>query len=254
MYDRTYAPGEIADALRKAGAPADAVRRWVAIALAESGGRAMATNESPVETSLGPWQINLKAHPGVSVECARDLACATAEAKRISKGFTDAGPWGAFTNGSYRKYLDRTPLSDDEREKISTKLAGLVGKIQGSLGGFSDKQAADELRAAFPDVPLEWLRSLAFTGGKDIPDASQVPVLGGIGKAIVDAAEGRPVTTLPNVPLAKDAGELIALLTTPSNMWRLLALVGGAVLIVAGVKLYTAPSPDPVRSFTGAAA
>lgn len=102
----TYTRDEIASAMRGAGFPDPEVRTGIGIVLAESLGRAEATNDTPGrEYSVGPWQINLLAHPDVSESCARDLVCSTQVAFRLwrDQGW---GPWGAFTSGSYRRFVE----------------------------------------------------------------------------------------------------------------------------------------------------
>ncbi len=86
------------------GAPADTI---VAIALAESGGNTCSYNPSdPFGGSFGVLQIN-GAHfgsNGMSQACALDPACAFRFAHGLwsAQGFQ---PWGTFTNGSYKQFL-----------------------------------------------------------------------------------------------------------------------------------------------------
>lgn len=83
-----------------------------AIARAESGCRAEATAQTPQEYSVGPYQINLRAHPWVDEACARDPLCATEAAYRIwtSQGL---GAWTTWRTGAWRRFaaLDVGPLA-----------------------------------------------------------------------------------------------------------------------------------------------
>lgn len=102
----TFTREELATTMRAVGFPDAEIRTGVGVALAESGGRAEATNDTPGrEYSVGPWQINLLAHPGVTEACARDLVCSTQYAFRLwsSQGWA---PWSAFLNGTYRRFVE----------------------------------------------------------------------------------------------------------------------------------------------------
>ena len=57
-------------------------------------------------TDRGLWQINSCWHPSVSKSCAYDAQCNANAAYRISSGGANWKPWVAYTNGSYRNYLD----------------------------------------------------------------------------------------------------------------------------------------------------
>lgn len=74
-----------------------------AIAMAESGGVPNAIARSSREFSVGLWQINTKVHPYTPAQMAEPMQNAEA-AYKISKGGTNWTPWGAFTNGSYKKF------------------------------------------------------------------------------------------------------------------------------------------------------
>lgn len=107
MQSYTYSPEDIAQAMRNAGFPDDQLATGVAISLAESGGRYEATNDSAIEYSVGPWQINLKAH-NLPESAARELQSATNYAYQLWSGrggrFTD---WSVYLNGSYQSQLPR---------------------------------------------------------------------------------------------------------------------------------------------------
>lgn len=72
-----------------------------AIAVAESGGSSDALSVTPRERSVGPLQINMRAHPAYSESCLRSLSCALAAAWKISSGGTNFAPWSVYKSGSY---------------------------------------------------------------------------------------------------------------------------------------------------------
>lgn len=79
----------------------------VAIALAESGGDPLATNQAgntPPSTDRGLWQINSYWHNEVSDHCAFDPVCCAREALRISGG-ANWSQWSTFGNGAYKQFL-----------------------------------------------------------------------------------------------------------------------------------------------------
>lgn len=105
----TVTDARIAALLDGAGFPRGELVTGVAVALAESGGDPGARNNSPPrEDSQGLWQINTLAHPWTAGTNLYDPATNAAAAYRV---WTQAGgswrPWGAYTNSSFRQYLDR---------------------------------------------------------------------------------------------------------------------------------------------------
>ena len=74
-----------------------------AIAFAESGGLPGAIARTSREYSVGLWQINTKVHP-YTVADMKDPIKNAAAAFKISRGGTNWNPWGAYTNGSYKKF------------------------------------------------------------------------------------------------------------------------------------------------------
>ncbi len=75
-----------------------------AIARAESGCRSEATNVTQREYSVGPFQINLRAHPWVTEECARDYWCSAGAALEIERR-QGLGAWSVFRDQSFRRFL-----------------------------------------------------------------------------------------------------------------------------------------------------
>jgi len=80
-----------------------------AVAMAESGGNPEAVGVGPKERSIGLWQINILVHkpPMVSDEAGLKVPKLNAYAARAiyAKAGNTWKPWGAYTNGSYKKYL-----------------------------------------------------------------------------------------------------------------------------------------------------
>lgn len=73
-----------------------------AVAMAESGGWTGATNITSREHSVGLWQINTKVHPYTPEQMADPMQNAIAALNLFkAKGWK---PWGAYTNGSYKRH------------------------------------------------------------------------------------------------------------------------------------------------------
>lgn len=94
----------------------------VAIARAESGGSTTAVNPNdPYGGSYGVLQIN-GAHfqSGTTTRlCALDPQCAFNFAFGLSKSGTDFSPWGTYTNGQYRQYLNTPSLGGSNLSSTS---------------------------------------------------------------------------------------------------------------------------------------
>lgn len=77
-----------------------------AIALAESAGDQDAVNNCPPrEYSVGLWQINILGSKTLTKEMMVDPLQNAKEAFRRSNNGKTYRPWGAYTNGSYKKFL-----------------------------------------------------------------------------------------------------------------------------------------------------
>ncbi len=117
MFKVTDPCDEIAAALAQAGWPEWAIPIMVRVAYAESGCRREATARSPLEYSVGPFQINLLAHPGVSEECARDPFCAARYALQLARSPRGLCHWTAFRNLFPGQCLR---VTDEPSETIAT--------------------------------------------------------------------------------------------------------------------------------------
>lgn len=138
----TYSAADRAAAMRRAGFPESSIPLGTAISLAELGPQSDVTKVfGDNGTSIGPWQIHLPAHPDVTSACAMDLDCSTRAAYRISSGGTNWNPWGAFTDGRYKQYLEQAANvssgAQDQPPTAETSSSLSAGSDQGSpLTGF----------------------------------------------------------------------------------------------------------------------
>lgn len=109
-------PEQIAEHAHAAGFRGSDLTTAVAVALGESGGRTDAHNTLGRDDSYGLWQINLFGSLGpdrrekYDLGSDRELLNPTTNAEAAYGVFRERGdtfePWGAYTNGSYRQFLD----------------------------------------------------------------------------------------------------------------------------------------------------
>ena len=100
-----YSQAQVAALLAQAGWPANLIPTMAAVVMGESSGYAGALNSTSREYSVGLAQINLRVHTDITEAEARDPLTNLRYALQLyyqAGGFT---PWGAYTNGSYRRYL-----------------------------------------------------------------------------------------------------------------------------------------------------
>ena len=100
-----YSQAQIAAMLALAGWPADLIPTMAAVVMAESSGYVGALNSTAREYSVGLAQINLRAHTDITEAQARDPLTNLRYALRLYRQAGGFSPWGAYTNGSYRRYL-----------------------------------------------------------------------------------------------------------------------------------------------------
>jgi hypothetical protein len=104
-----YTYAQLSTALAATGMYPGNARIGAAVAEAESSGRSNALCDSCSgvrEFSVGPWQINLYAHPDVTESCAQDLTCAASAAARISDRGLDWSAWSTYTSGAYLGHME----------------------------------------------------------------------------------------------------------------------------------------------------
>jgi hypothetical protein len=103
-------PATIAQYAANAGFSGPALQTAVAIALAESGGNPNAVGDLNLGTSVGLWQINLRAHPEFANVNLRDPQTNANAAFAI---YTAAGssfsPWSTYKSGAYQAFLSAAP-------------------------------------------------------------------------------------------------------------------------------------------------
>ena len=109
-------PEQIAGHAQAAGFRGEDLTTAVAVALAESGGRTQAHNTDAPDDSYGLWQINMYGALGpdrrerYGLDSDRELLDPATNAEAAYEVFRERGrsfePWSAYTNGSYREFLD----------------------------------------------------------------------------------------------------------------------------------------------------
>ncbi len=82
-----------------------------AVAMAESGGYAMAVGDVTLGFSIGLWQINLRAHPEYAATSLYDPNANAIAAFKISNRGTNWKPWTTFNNGAYKKFMPAKPAT-----------------------------------------------------------------------------------------------------------------------------------------------
>lgn len=100
-----YSIGQLQDIARQAGWPENLIVTIAAIGMGESGGDPNARNPNLArENSIGLWQVNRYAWPQYPEASLRDPIYNAQAALAIyhKQGFR---AWGAYTNGSYKRYL-----------------------------------------------------------------------------------------------------------------------------------------------------
>lgn len=103
-----YTFDQMTQGLETTGMQHGNARIGAAVAEAESSGRSAALCDSCAgvrEYSVGPWQINLDAHPDVTAACAQDLACVVPVVDRISAHGMDWSPWSTYNSDAYLSHL-----------------------------------------------------------------------------------------------------------------------------------------------------
>lgn len=113
---------QVATYMRNAGFPESSIPLGLAISRAESGWLSGNCNESdPNGGSFGLWQINgIHFLSGTTLQCAFDPQCATNYAFQLSNGGQNWTPWGAYTNGSYKQYMNGSSDNTQQTTSVST--------------------------------------------------------------------------------------------------------------------------------------
>lgn len=123
----TLSPEQIARHAYDAGFRGDDLAIAVAVALAESTGDPRAHNPVPPDNSYGLWQINMIGALGperrrqYGLDANRDLFDPAVNAKVANKISSDGNnwtPWSTYTNGAYRRHLDRAERAADRKSVV----------------------------------------------------------------------------------------------------------------------------------------
>lgn len=121
-------------AIQAAGFPESEWERAVAISLAESWQGQQINNSPPWEYSVGPWQINLLAHPHVHESQAQELTFSTQYAYSLwqERGWQ---PWGAFTDSRYLDFLNSPSVLDTGGNTLDAGVTATPSKVAGETAG-----------------------------------------------------------------------------------------------------------------------
>lgn len=128
---------QVAQLMRNAGFPDNAIATGVAIAEAESSWQSGNCNPNdPNGGSFGLWQINgIHFLNGTSLACAFDPQCSTNYAYQLSGGGQDWSPWGTYTSGAYQQYLNGNTVNNNNQFSLDIS----SGKGPGGCPGKGEK-------------------------------------------------------------------------------------------------------------------
>lgn len=163
-----YSQSQIYSLAMSVGVPSQNALIASAVAMAESGGNAQALNpgsSSDYEYSVGLWQINLLAHPQYTVTQMYDPTQNAKAMSVISNGGTYWGAWGAYNNGSYRKYMNTTITADALPASPSSysTLSSSTGAPVNYLDAFTGTSLTSTTNpATTTDVGSAWTYILAY--------------------------------------------------------------------------------------------
>lgn len=132
-----------------------------AVAMGESRGRMSARNLSGIEDSMGPWQINTRAHPQYNKTRLRTDPVYTANAaKEISSGGRDWSPWTVFTRGLYKPWYAQA-------QRISAAAPAWRGGAGRGAPGDPAGRTVTTRTTTFPDA-LD--PSAGFAAGRELAE------------------------------------------------------------------------------------
>lgn len=135
----------IEDLWTKAGGDPKKAPVMAAIAIAESGGRPSALNDTPPDYSVGLWQINYYGalRPGRTKEFGSPsalMASPTAQARAAVaiERQQGLGAWSTYSSGAYRKYLNGADYSGGGSDTSGGTAGGTTGGTTATQAGFGD--------------------------------------------------------------------------------------------------------------------
>lgn len=196
---------------------------YSAVIMGESGGDAGSTSNPCCK---GGAQINLQAHPDVSLQQALNPVFATRWTIKNSNNGRDFGIWEAYTNGSYAQYLGGSGFGKGKSPPTKRKAKTMLADLE--LPGFS-------VPLPGPDInPLQ-----PFTGA---PEAAA-------GLVGIDNPLEALQAFIAIPAFFKGLGELIL---TPEGWLRVAKLGGGSMLMFWGLRIIVRESTgtDPVKAAT----
>lgn len=158
MVNKLSVPA-IRDKAAQAGFRGDALRIAVAVAMAESGGDADIYNGT---CCYGLWQINALVHKRFTPQQLRDPLINAKEAFRISSGGRNWRPWEAYTNNSYRKFLDDPGITQPDP---NLKVGGTIGEAISQAAGLTNLASTARRLVAAITQGGTWIRFGLVLGG-----------------------------------------------------------------------------------------
>jgi hypothetical protein len=164
-----YTVGQLQDIARQGGWPEDLIVTIAAIGMGESSGDPNARNPNLArENSIGLWQVNRYAWPQYSEADLRDPIYNAQAAFAIyqRQGFR---AWGAYSNGSYKRFLPASQAAyqgggapsylDDQGFDVSTLGDQLLQPFESLGSGDSSSLLTFAVCAVAGILFLDWFTS-----------------------------------------------------------------------------------------------
>lgn len=121
---------EIAELWILEGGDGSKADEFSAIMMAESGGNARSDSNPCCK---GLVQANVEVG-NLSRKCAMNAGCSVKWAIGFSNNGTDWGPWEAYTNGAYKKYLGKSGIRGSDPSIASSAISGAEDAISKATG------------------------------------------------------------------------------------------------------------------------
>lgn len=237
---------QLAAALDLAGWPRGNLAVMIAIGLAESGGNVFAVSAAPDGShGLGAWQIEYPTNSDVFTQYAPEpynwahvtLNAAMAKSMYAKQGY---GAWSSYTSGRYSQFMAR----------------GNAAAAQVPANG----SALNLFAASGPSGPdytiLQPLMNTTVTVGTKSGTYGSLtsgPISVSVGNSVLNGIDSAVSAVSSTATLAADTVKFMAWITTPANLWRVVEVVGGSVMLMAGLYIMARPAVAPVVQGAGAA-
>lgn len=183
-----------------------------AVAMGESGGNPNAHTQDSDDNSYGLWQINMLGALGPArralygLKSNDDLFDPVVNAHVMSAMSAQGrnwAPWGAYTNGSYKRFMPSTAAGKQKLlTGLVTSVGGVVKGAQDTVGAVQDvatsaAQAVDALQrvGTWMAQPKNWVRVAYVTGGSALLVAALVNVISSTSAGKAALAAGRKAAT-----------------------------------------------------------